>query len=220
MQNRLPATNYFREQRPEELEAAVRQLEAGGVVVFPTDTLYGLGADVSNESALLRIFEIKGRPAKLALPVLVADWQQVAAVTCNPSEASRRLASAFWPGSLTLVLPKSPALSPLVTGNRDTVAVRMPNHWTPLALAAGLGRPVTGTSANRSGKADLNTVAEVQATLGDLVDCIVDFTPLPQGVPSTVVDLTGATPVLVREGATPFAEVLRVWKAEGGISSH
>lgn len=219
MQDRLPATSHFQEQRPEELEAALRQLAAGGVVVFPTDTLYGLGADVFNESALLRIFEIKGRPAELALPVLVADWRQVEAITCNPSESSRRLALGFWPGSLTLVLPKSPTLSPLVTGNRDTVAVRMPNHWMPLTLAARLGRPLTGTSANRSGGADPTTVSEVRAALGDSVDSIVDFAPSPRGMPSTVVDLTGDTPALIREGATPFAEVMRVWNAGGGTGS-
>ena len=215
MQNRQPTACHPEEHRPEELDTAVRRLGEGGVVAFPTDTLYGLGADVFNESALRRLFEIKGRPAQLALPVLVADWWQVEMVAANPGEASRRLAAAFWPGSLTMVLPKSPALSLLVTGGRDTVAVRMPNHWAPLTLAAKLGRPITGTSANRSGEADLKTIAEVQRDLGDSVDCIVDCNPRPQGVPSTVVDLTGDVPVLIREGATPFAEVLRVWNEEG-----
>jgi L-threonylcarbamoyladenylate synthase len=197
--------------RPQELDTAVLVLREGGVVAFPTDTLYGLGADVFNASALQRVFDIKGRPAELALPVLVADWPQVEVVAVGLTEAARRLAAAFWPGSLTLVLPKSPSLSLLVTGGRDTVAVRMPDHPAPLTLAAQLGRPITGTSANRSGEADLKTLAAVQATLGGSVDCIVDFGPPPQGTPSTVVDLTGDVPALIREGAIPFAEVLRVW---------
>ena len=197
--------------RPQELDTAVLVLREGGVVAFPTDTLYGLGADVFNASALQRVFDIKGRPAELALPVLVADWPQVEVVAVGLTEAARRLAAAFWPGSLTLVLPKSPSLSLLVTGGRDTVAVRMPDHPVPLTLAAQLGRPITGTSANRSGEADLKTLAAVQATLGGSVDCIVDVGPPPQGTPSTVVDLTGDVPALIREGAIPFAEVLRVW---------
>ncbi len=197
--------------RPQELDTAVLVLREGGVVAFPTDTLYGLGADVFNASALQRVFDIKGRPAELALPVLVADWPQVEVVAVGLTEAARRLAAAFWPGSLTLVLPKSPSLSLLVTGGRDTVAVRMPDHPAPLTLAAQLGRPITGTSANRSGEADLKTLAAVQATLGGSVDCIVDVGPPPQGTPSTVVDLTGDVPALIREGAIPFSEVLKVW---------
>ena len=197
--------------RPQELDTAVLVLREGGVVAFPTDTLYGLGADVFNASALQRVFDIKGRPAELALPVLVAAWPQVEVVAVGLTEAARRLAAAFWPGSLTLVLPKSPSLSLLVTGGRDTVAVRMPDHPAPLTLAAQLGRPITGTSANRSGEADLKTLAAVQATLGGSVDCIVDVGPPPQGTPSTVVDLTGDVPALIREGAIPFSEVLRVW---------
>ena len=215
LQNR-PLGTYTPENSPyqgrlQELDTAVLVLREGGVVAFPTDTLYGLGADVFNESALQRVFDIKGRPAELALPVLVADWPQVEVVAVGLTEAARRLASAFWPGSLTLVLPKSPSLSLLVTGGRDTVAVRMPDHPAPLTLAAQLGRPITGTSANRSGEADLKTLAAVRATLGASVDCIVDVGPPPQGTPSTVVDLTGDVPALIREGAIPFSEVLKVW---------
>jgi L-threonylcarbamoyladenylate synthase len=215
LQNR-PQGTYTPENSPyqgwlQELDTAVLVLREGGVVAFPTDTLYGLGADVFNASALQRVFDIKGRPAELALPVLVADWPQVEVVAVGLTEAARRLAAAFWPGSLTLVLPKSPSLSLLVTGGRDTVAVRMPDHPAPLTLAAQLGRPITGTSANRSGEADLKTLAAVQATLGGSVDCIVDVGPPPQGTPSTVVDLTGDVPALIREGAIPFSEVLKVW---------
>ena len=212
--------SVLQDRRPESwgakgLAEAVRCLRSGGVVAFPTDTLYGLGADVGNESALQRIFDIKGRPEGQALPVLVADWEQVGAVTRDlkgrSHEAGLRLARAFWPGPLTLALLKSPTLSRLVTGNWDTVAVRMPNHWAPLMLAGELGRPITGTSANRSGEPDLTSIADIEANLGGMVDFLVKEGPPPRGTPSTVVSLVGDVPALIREGAIPFAEVLRVW---------
>ena len=193
-----------------EIVAALSVLKQGGVVALPTDTLYGLAADVFNEAALQRVFDLKGRPAELALPVLVADAAQAEKVTRNFPPAARRLAEAFWPGSLTLVLLKAAALSPLLTGGRDTVAVRMPNHLAPLALSAGLGQPITGTSANRSGEPDLPTLSELKATLGDAVDYLITQGPPPQGIPSTIVDLTDGRPLLIREGVIPFAEVLKV----------
>ena len=199
--------------REQEAATALRHLKQGGVVALPTDTLYGLAADVFNAAALRRVFDIKGRPAELALPVLVSDVEQAERVARDFPPAARRLAQAFWPGSLTLVLPKTPDLSPLITGGRDTVAVRMPQHWAPLALAAGLGRPITGTSANRSGAPDLPTLAALQATLGDAVDYIIAQGPPPQGAPSTIIDLTGDRPTLIREGVLPFAAALQVCNA-------
>ena len=202
--------------RVAELEEGLRHLRAGGVIAAPTDTLYGLAADVGNEGALERVFDIKGRPAELALPVLVASWEQVEMVAKVENGSVRRLAEAFWPGSLTLVLPKAGDLSALVTGGRETVAVRMPGHWAPLHLAAGLRRPITGTSANRSGQADLKSVEELRETLGEAVDTIVAVGPEPQGLQSTIVDMTGDAPVLLREGATDFGEVMRVWGTSTG----
>ena len=199
------------QEQPDDLEAPIRHLRQGGVVAFPTDTLYGLGADVFNEAGLRRIFNIKGRPENLALPVLVAHVEQAATVTQGFDQGARQLASVFWPGSLTLVLPKSSALSPLVTGGRDTVAVRLPDHWVPRQLAAGLGHPITGTSANRSGQPDLLSIAQVRKSLGDAVNYVVDAGPAPLGRPSTVVDLSNGSPTLIREGAIPFADVMQAW---------
>lgn len=197
----------------DDLVSAVNSLKSGGVVAMPTDTLFGLGADANNEAALQKVFDIKGRPADLALPVLVSDWKQVSQVAEGLSEAHRRLASAFWPGCLTLVLPKSRTLSPLITAGRETVAVRMPNHWVPLALASELGRPITGTSANRSGQPNLETVQEVEAELGDTVDMVILEGPAPDGLQSTIIDLTSGYPALLREGAASFSEVERAWKS-------
>jgi L-threonylcarbamoyladenylate synthase len=190
-----------------DIEEAVNLLKAGGVVVFPTDTLYGLGAGVFFASALERVFAIKGRPMGLALPVLVSCWEQVKLVA-RLTRVGVRLAERFWPGPLTLVLPKLDHLPELVTGGRHTVAVRMPDHRIPLALAEQLGGPVTGTSANLSGGSDLHTLETLQAQLGGRVDYIIRTGPTPNGTPSTVVDVTGETPRLVRQGALPFPEIL------------
>lgn len=191
-----------------ELEKAVRSLGNGGVVVFPTDTLYGLGADVFSLPALQRIFSIKGRPADLALPVLVADMDQLEAVALPMSSQARRLAQRFWPGPLTLVMHRSPDLPDLVTGGADTVAVRMPGHPVPLELARRLGRPITGTSANLSGQPDLLDLGALENQLGNLVDHIIQTGPVPAGTASTIVDVTGDAPQLLREGAISLKDIL------------
>lgn len=198
---------------PEHLEEALEHLKSGGVVAIPTDTLFGLAADVLSEPALEKVFNIKGRPADMALPVLVSDWVQVGKVAEVSDRPLRELVSAFWPGSLTLVLPRRSDLSPLVTGGRDTVAVRMPGHWVPLTLASELGRPITGTSANLSGHPNLESVQELREQLGDSVGAVIAEGPEPAGIQSTIVDLTGHRPVLLREGATPFDSVLRAWES-------
>ena len=179
----------------------------GGVVAFPTDTLYGLGADVFSVKALERIFCIKGRPLGSALPVLVNCCEQVERVARFTSVGAR-LAEQFWPGPLTLVLPKLDQLPELVAGGRHTVAVRMPDHRVPLALSEKLGGPITGTSANLSGGPDLLTLEALQAQLGEQVDYIIRAGPTPKGTSSTVVDVTGETPRLVRQGALSFPEIL------------
>ena len=191
-----------------ELEEAVHSLNGGGVVVFPTDTLYGLGADVFSLAALQRIFSIKGRRADLALPVLVAGLDQVEAVAQPMSAQAQRLAERFWPGPLTLVMRRSPDLPGLVTGGADTVAVRMPGHPVPLELARRLGRPITGTSANRSGQPDLLDLSALENQLGNLVDHIIQTGPVPAGTASTIVNVTGDTPQLLRGGAISLEEIL------------
>ena len=191
-----------------ELEEAVRSLNSGGVVVFPTDTLYGLGADVFSLPALQRIFSIKGRRADLALPVLVAGLDQVEAVAQPMSAQAQRLAERFWPGPLTLVMRRSPDLPGLVTGGADTVAVRMPGHPVPLELARRLGRPITGTSANRSGQPDLLDLSALENQLGNLVDHIIQTGPVPAGTASSIVNVTGDTPQLLRGGAISLEEIL------------
>ncbi len=196
-----------------EIERARECIANGGVVAIPTDTLYGLAADATNPDALERVYEIKGRPAGMALPVLVSGWQQVEMVStlaCAGQNLARELAKQFWPGPLTLVLPASPNLPPRLTAGLDTIAVRMPDHAVPLALAAGLGRPITGTSANRSGQADITDPDELARCLGGLVDGIIVSGEPPQGTASTIVAVSDQDLALLRDGALPFAEVRRV----------
>ena len=193
----------------DELEEAVRSLTRDGVVVFPTDTLYGLGADVFSLPALQRIFTIKGRPADLALPVLVADLDQVETVALPMTNQAHRLAQWFWPGPLTLVMRRCPHLPDIVTGGADTVAVRMPGHPVPLELARRLGRPITGTSANLSGQPDLLDLSALETHLGSLVDYIIQAGPVPAGTASTIVDVTGDEPRLIRQGVISIEEVLK-----------
>ena len=148
------------------------------------------------------------------MPVLIAGWDQLNMVAKDLSQLAGVLAQRFWPGPLTLVLPKTLQVSSLVTGGRDTVAVRMPNHPVPLAVTGRLGRPITGTSANRSGEPDPVSAEGVEQQLGDQVDQIIRCGPTPKGMPSTVVDVTSDAPRLLREGAIPFDDILLEWGGE------
>ena len=200
------------EMGPKDLEQAVHHLRNGGVVAIPTDTLYALAADVFNTAALDRIFAIKGRSDDLALPVLVSGWDQLEMVAENTSPKTRALAERFWPGALTLVVQKANGLPDRLTAGRPTVAVRMPGHPVPIELINRLGSPITGTSANISGGADLLTLDELSSQLGEPVDLIVEKGPTPKGTASTIVDITSGKPRLLREGAISFQQVLETWE--------
>ena len=191
----------------EQLQAAVALLKNGGVVAVPTDTLYGLAADFTNVSAVRRVIEIKGRPEEMGIPLLLSNASDLSLVARDIPQAAWALARRFWPGALTLVVPRSPIVSDLVTGGRDTVAVRVPNHPVPIALARGLGRPITGTSANRTGQPPCQTAQEVRLQLGNALDMILEGGDTPQGIQSTIVDLTGPVPRVLRQGAVSFASI-------------
>jgi L-threonylcarbamoyladenylate synthase len=189
------------------LEEAARCLQDGGLVAFPTDTLYGLGAVASQERAVERLFEAKERPGDRPLPIFVASAADVDSVATEVSQAVRRLMETFWPGGLTLVLRRHPRFhSPALAGG-DTVAVRVPAHPVALELLRRVGEPLTGTSANLSGRPGPRTAGEVRRQLGGRVDLIVDGGPCPGGVESTVVDCTVDPPRVLREGAVPAERV-------------
>ncbi len=183
------------------LAAAGGLLRAGGLVAFPTETVYGLGADATSADAVVRIFRAKQRPADNPLIVHLADADQVTAVAQAMTPLGERLAAAFWPGPLTLVLPARPDLPRITTGGLDTVAVRVPGHPVAHALLVAAAVPVAAPSANRSGRPSPTTAAHVLADLDGVIDAVVDGGPCPVGVESTVVDARGAVPVVLREGS-------------------
>lgn len=184
------------------IAAAAEHLRAGRLVAFPTETVYGLGADATNAHAVAQIFAAKGRPRfnPLIVHVLSADDAGVQAVL---TPLARRLAEAFWPGPLTLVLDKrgSSPLSDLVTGGLASLAVRAPDHPIARALLAATGRPLAAPSANRSGHVSPTQAAHVDADLGNRVAMVLDGGATAHGLESTIVDARGATPVLLRPGA-------------------
>lgn len=195
-----------------EITRAAKLLADGGVVAIPTDTLYGLAADALSAAGLERVYQVKGRPGDMPLPVLVSGWEQVAMVANiggTVRAIAERLAERYWPGPLTLVLPAAPGLPPRLTAGRDTIAVRMPDHDVPLALAAQLGRPITGTSANPSGADDIADADELRRCLGGLVDGIITGGKPPQGTASSIVAVSENGLTLLRDGALPFCEIRR-----------
>lgn len=201
----------------DSMEAAVAVLRDGGLVAYPTDTLYGLGADALNEAAVERVFEAKGRPQGMPLPLLIGEQEQLSMVADAVPDLAWKLAEAFWPGGLTLVLPVGPNVPALVTARGWKVAVRLPDHPIPRELARRLGRPITGTSANRSGGAEATSAGEVRKQLSDAVDMILEGGPSPTGRSSTVVDITGELPRVLRQGAVSIDELQRVYGGPVGI---
>jgi L-threonylcarbamoyladenylate synthase len=192
------------------LGAAHAVLADGGIIAFPTETFYGLGADPSREEAVAAIFAAKGRAAGEALPLIAADLASARGVAAVWSATADRLAGRFWPGPLTLVVPvRVGAVVAGVTAGRDTVAVRVPGHALARALASTAPAGVlTATSANRSGSPALTTAADVERALGPGTALIIDAGPSPGGLASTIVDVAGAAPRLIRAGPVPFDRVL------------
>jgi L-threonylcarbamoyladenylate synthase len=191
------------------IEQAAAVVRAGGLVAYPTDTLYALGVDPFNAAAVERLFDAKGRKAETAIPLIAADVEQIEAALGVLPEVGARLASAFWPGPLTLVIPSSSHLAPRLLGGRTTVAVRVPAHPVAVALARAVGRPITSTSANRSGEEPAATPDGVLASLGEVIDVLIDAGPCRGGAPSTIVDVTCEPPGLVRTGAVLWDRVLQ-----------
>ena len=196
-----------------QVERGISVLRQGGLVAFPTDTVYGLGARADLAPAVERVYTVKKRPRSKGLPLLLSHVSQIGEVAHPVSETAWLLARHFLPGALTLVLCKSNFVSDTVAAGA-TVAVRVPAHPIPAALVESLGVPVVGTSANLGGLPSLLAAEEVRAQLGNRIDLVIDGGPNPGGRESTVVDVTGEMPVVLREGAISVAEIERVC---GGI---
>jgi L-threonylcarbamoyladenylate synthase len=194
-----------------DLEKGVSILRKGGVIAFPTDTVYGLGADAFNSVAVQRIYEIKDRSKSHPFPLLIADAKQLAALAEPIPELAQFLARQFWPGGVTLVLSKIDSV-PAHLASGPTIAVRVPNHPTCLALLQHLARPLIGTSANVSGQPAALTADEVRQQLGDRIDLIINAGECPGGKESTVLDITREPPVVLRQGIVPSHEIDRAYE--------
>ncbi len=192
----------------EALRAAVDIIHGGGVAVFPTDTVYGIGASVFRPHAIQRIYRIKGRSNKKPLPFLVSDVEQALSLVRPPDAKLRRLLNKYWPGPLTVVFATSP-LGRWTTGGKETLAVRIPDCPVALALIKEVGAPLATTSANRSGRPDAVTGKAARQLFEGQADVILDGGACPKGVPSTVLDVSSTVWTLVREGAVSKKELLR-----------
>lgn len=193
-----------------QIDRAIQVLRAGGIVAFPTDTVYGLGADPANKRAVERIYRVKKRARELPLPLLLADVAAIGMFTEAVPEIAWRLAEGFLPGGLTLVLRGSESVPQAVAGRGGTVAVRVPDHHVPVALARGLRGAIVGTSANLSGQPAPVVADEVIEQLGSEVDLVIDGGRCSGGMESTVVDVSGGVPTLVREGAVSREDISKV----------
>ena len=191
----------------EAIGVAARILAEGGLVAFPTDTVYGVGAHALQPDAVERIYTAKIRPRDKAIPILLAKPDDLVLVAEGITETAWLLAERFWPGGLTLVLPRKANVPDVVSAGGPTVAVRVPDHPVPLALIAALGTPLAATSANLSGHPSPVTAQEVKAELGGRIELILDGGQCPGGIPSTVLDLSADPPTVLRAGAIAVEEI-------------
>jgi len=198
----------------EAWEQAAKIIASGGLVAFPTDTVYGVGCDPYNVEAIDRLYRAKARDRLKAIPLLLAGSEQVEEVVTSVPAAAARLGAAFWPGALTLVVPRNPRL-PVELGGGETIAVRVPDHPELRQFLLACGGAVAASSANLSGEPDAVDAQQAAAYLEERVELIVDWDITAGGVPSTVVNCTVDPPAILREGAIGAAEIMLALKVEG-----
>ena len=192
----------------EKLAEAVRVLREGGVVAFPTETFYGLGADARNETAVEKIFRIKGRNFRNPLPVIIADDGELIPLVEEIPAAATLLMKTFWPGPLTLIFRAAPPVSSRLTGGTGKIGIRVSSHPVARFLAVGLAGPLTATSANPSGGPECASADAVIRDLSDLPDVVIDGGATPGCAGSTILDVTFSPPRILREGAIPSSLIL------------
>ena len=194
---------------PDQVEEAVAVLKRGGIVVFPTDTVYGVGGLPMLDRAVEKIFRAKQRPLDKAIPVLIADQDDLPRVAAAVPTPAKRMARKFWPGPLTLVLRRAPAYRGAGLADDETVAVRLPGHEVARALIRAAGGALAVTSANLSGQPSPTTAQEAAVQIGKGVDLIIDGGPCPGGVESSIVDCSRDLPRLLRAGALTAEQLTR-----------
>jgi L-threonylcarbamoyladenylate synthase len=190
-----------------EVRRAAQILRAGGLVAFPTETVYGLGADASSEKAVARLYEVKGRPADHPVIVHFSDAEKAFAWARDVPEAAKKLAERFWPGPLTLILKRSTLARDFVTGGQDTVGLRVPSHPVAQQLLKEFAGAIAAPSANRFGMVSPTTPAHVREDLGNDADLVLEGGPSEVGIESTIADLSGGTAALLRPGAITRAQI-------------
>ena len=204
-----PQKDYDPDSNSELVRQAAEAIRAGEIVAIPTDTVYGLAAAIDRPTAISRLYALKDRPSEKAIPVLLSDPSQIHQVVTGMSTAAAHLASSFWPGALTLVLPALPHLATQLTSISEnglrTVAVRVPDHPLACAIIAASGGALAVTSANRSGKKPARDAREAAVLAASPPILVIDGGTVPGGIPSTVILATVATPVILREGAISAA---------------
>ena len=217
---------------PAAIASAAARLRAGELVAFPTETVYGLGADAGNPDAVRRIFAAKGRPADHPVIVHLNDPNEIAHWARSVPKAAKKLAAKFWPGPLTLILPRASHVSDIVTGSQDSVGLRVPSHPVARLLLAAFGGAIAAPSANRFGRISPTTARHVADDLGDAVASILDGGACPVGIESTIVAFAGETAILLRPGGIGVAELSRALgqplreadatapRASGTLASH
>jgi tRNA threonylcarbamoyl adenosine modification protein (Sua5/YciO/YrdC/YwlC family) len=197
------------EQRPIGIASAISALKGGRLVVMPTDTVYGIGADAFDGAAVAALLSAKGRGRDMPVPVLVGSWHTIDGLVYSVPESARELIRAFWPGALSLVVQQAPSLQWDLGDAQGTVMLRMPLHPVAIELLREVG-PMAVSSANVSGRPAAVTAADARDQLGDLVEVYLEAGPSAQGAASTIVDLTGAQPRVLREGPVSAAAIADV----------
>jgi L-threonylcarbamoyladenylate synthase len=195
---------------PGNLARAIDILKQGGLVAFPTETVYGLGADASNSAAVAKIFAAKGRPQDHPVIVHIADLSQLGVWAVDIPRAAHLLAERFWPGPLTLILRRAPGVNPTVTGGQATIGLRIPSHPVARQLLRNFGDGIAAPSANRFGRVSPTTAQHVEAEFGGSIDLILDGGACEVGIESTIVDLSRGRAVLLRPGRIGAAEIASV----------
>jgi L-threonylcarbamoyladenylate synthase len=184
-----------------------QMIKDGGIIVFPTQYLYGLGADALNAEAVERVFEIKQRSYHKPLLVLIPHRKDLTRLVQHVSLAAVHIMNCFWPGAVTLIFKANDILPANLTADTGKVGIRMPQHPVALALSKAVGGPLTATSANITGSSGCSTISDVDPRISDKVDLILDAGPLKGGIGSTVVDVTVDPPIILREGAIPAKDI-------------
>lgn len=183
------------------ISRAVKILANGGIIAYPTETFYGLGTDATNEKAIEKIFSVKGRDFKNPISLIIGSSDDIYPLVKDVPESAQKLMDAFWPGALTIVFAASDKVSPMLTAGTGKIGLRISSHPIANAIALELGKPLTATSANISGNQECSLASEVIKQIGNKIDAILDWGKTRGGEPSTVIDVTCSSPVILREGA-------------------